>query len=770
MPSPKQSKLNSISVCILIAVFACGCSKSARSYIERGNQLYDAGKFEDAALNYRNAIKKDSQSGDAYYRLSLALIKLNQGVEAYQDLSRAVTLNPDNADAKVELATLCLAVYARDSRHPAVLYNQAKSLTDQLLAKNPNSAEGLRLKGAIALIDNRPSEAAESLRRALVIAPNSMQVKTDLAEALLKDNRLEEGERVAKEAIAKHPQYAPPYDLLYAFYLAQRRESDAEAVLKLRIANNPNDSAPVLRLAAQYFRQQKAADAENLLNTLLERRKTIPQADLLVGDFHMLVRNYEKALADYERGGSLDKPHEIIYRGRQASTLVAMGRIDQGLKTLDSMLSTDPKNQFARTLKAEVLTRVGGDANLTTAVALATDLAKEAPNDARIQMIAGRAFLAKRDLESAAVRFRQAATVDRQLVAPRLALAQIALERRNYTSVLENAAAALAIQPSDPNARLFRIIGLTGSGSFAQAKLEAEQLAQGTKDAPPVEMELGIIALRQKNYAEAERHFQKLYHEGDTNLYPLAGLVNTYVGEHQSDRALQLAEAELKRAPQSNARAALMIATAEAAGKPDVAMAELQKLADQNPKSADIQIRIGDFQRRHGNFAGALQAFQRAREIDPQYKGLDRTIGIIQDESGKTTEAIASYRKALAQVPDDPIVLNNLAFLLIQTGGDLNEALRLATAASRKSPNTPPIEDTLAWIHIKRGNSEAMIPILSRLIQKDPANAGYRYHYAVALFQKGDRTTAKHELETALSDKPPKQMEGDIRNLLAQIH
>ena len=62
-----------------------------------------------------------------------------------------------------------------------------------------------------------------------------------------------------------------------------------------------------------------------------------------------------------------------------------------------------------------------------------------------------------------------------------------------------------------------------------------------------------------------------------------------------------------------------------------------------------------------------------------------------------------------------------------------------------------------------------MIPILSRLIQKDPANAGYRYHYAVALFQKGDRATAKHELETALSDKPAKQMEGDIRNLLAQI-
>ena len=47
-------------------------------YITRGNQLFASGKYEDAVLNYRNAIKKDPKSGEAFYRLALALFRTNK--------------------------------------------------------------------------------------------------------------------------------------------------------------------------------------------------------------------------------------------------------------------------------------------------------------------------------------------------------------------------------------------------------------------------------------------------------------------------------------------------------------------------------------------------------------------------------------------------------------------------------------------------------------------------------------------------------------------
>jgi tetratricopeptide (TPR) repeat protein len=756
-----------IASCVLLAACTWGC-KSSRSYIERGNQLYSAGKYEDAALNYRNAIKRDSRSGEAYYRLAKALEKLNRGVEVYQNLNQAVTFSPENLPAKLELASLCLSAYIHDSRHPPVLYNQAKSLTEELLARNANSAEGLRLKGSLYLVDNKPSEAVKAFRQALQSAPASQELPTDLAEALLKDNQLEEGERAARNAIAKSPQYAPPYELLFSFYASHGRAQDVEALLKLWIANSPNNSTPVLRLAAQYYRQQKTEDAEKMLDSLLHQQPAVPHADLLVGDFHAATRNWQKALADYQRGQSRER-EEPVYQGRQASVLASMGRRDEALKLLEAVLAKEPKDVFARSLKAEILFRLGGAKNLEAAAALTNDLAKEDPGNSRIQMMAGQAFWAKGDLDSATARFQQAASVDAQSLTPHLALAQISLMRKNYSATLDQAGAALTIRPDDPTARLYRIVALTGLGSYAQAKNEAEQLARTTKNAAPVEMQLGMIALKEKKYSDAENHFRKLYREGDANFYPLMGLVNSYLGAHQLDRALELAEAELKRTPQSDAKAALLIDTAEATGKPDVARSELQKLAAQNPKSAEVQMRLGEFERRQGNLPAALQAFERARQLAPQRKGLNAVIASIQDAAGQKPQAIASYRKALLETPDDLVMLNNLAFLLTDTGGDLNEALGLATTASRKSPGNSAIEDTLAWIHIKRGNAAAVLPVLERLTRKDPSNATYRYHYAAALFQKGDRTSAKQQLQAALSEKPAKQTESDIRNLLAQL-
>ena len=53
---------------VVLSALACftlaGC-KSANQFIERGNQLYTAGQYADATLNYRNALKKNPNSGEA---------------------------------------------------------------------------------------------------------------------------------------------------------------------------------------------------------------------------------------------------------------------------------------------------------------------------------------------------------------------------------------------------------------------------------------------------------------------------------------------------------------------------------------------------------------------------------------------------------------------------------------------------------------------------------------------------------------------------------
>ena len=55
------------------------------------------------------------------------------------------------------------------------------------------------------------------------------------------------------------------------------------------------------------------------------------------------------------------------------------------------------------------------------------------------------------------------------------------------------------------------------------------------------------------------------------------------------------------------------------------------------------------------------------------------------------------------------------------------------------------------------------------LVQKQPANATLRYHVGMALLKKGDKPSAKRELETAMKSNPSKDQAGKIRELLTKI-
>ena len=760
----------SLALCGLLMLLASGCGRSANQYIARGNQLFDSGKYADAIINYRNAIKRDPKSGEAHYRLALALLRSNDAREAYQALTTAVQLSPGNIAAKSDLADLSLAVYAQSPNHPAAFYDRAAKIADELLAANPNSLEGLKLKGAIALIDNHPGQAVEAFRNAARFSSGSPQVQTALAEALFRDNQPEQGEREARSVITNHPDYGPVYDLLYTQYILSKRWDDAEALLKLRMAKNPKDATAVMRLAGFYAGRQKRDDAEKIIDSMLAQRNDFPQADLLAGDFHVLTRSFDKALQDYQRGLSRDQPREQLYQVRSAATLAVLGRREEALKTLDAVLSKDPKDPNARALQISTWLQNGGADDLKKAADQSNTLAQDQPGNPRLQMLTGQTALAARQYSAAISRFQQAARLVPNSVAPHLGMSRAYHLNKDYPAMLEQANAALAINGRDENARLYRVMALTATGAFAAAKTEAEQLARDTSNARQVQMQLGIIALSQKRYAQAEEYFQKLYQQNQQDISPLAGLVSTLVAEKNPDRALTILAAQEKRAPESLATEALTAATAQASGKTDVAIAELQKMAIQAPKSADVQVRLGDLERKQGNFTAAIQSYERAHQLEPKRRGINAAIGSAQDSLGDKAAAIQSYRKALAETPNNAFVLNNLAYLLVESGGDLNEANRLVTNGLRTAPNNPSLEDTLGWVEIHQGNTAAALQLFSSLTRENPDNVMFRYHYAVALFRSGNHAAAKRECGTALAKQPPPDVAKDIRSLLAQAN
>jgi predicted Zn-dependent protease len=119
--------------------------------------------------------------------------------------------------------------------------------------------------------------------------------------------------------------------------------------------------------------------------------------------------------------------------------------------------------------------------------------------------------------------------------------------------------------------------------------------------------------------------------------------------------------------------------------------------------------------------------------------------------------------------PDDPRVLNNLAFAMVETSGNLDEALRMAERAVQRVPDQPVFVDTLGWIYVKRKMTDSAVQVLDSVVKKQPNNPVFCYHFGVALLQKGDLQRAKATLEDALAKKPSPEYADKIRQLLAHL-
>ena len=86
---------------------------------------------------------------------------------------------------------------------------------------------------------------------------------------------------------------------------------------------------------------------------------------------------------------------------------------------------------------------------------------------------------------------------------------------------------------------------------------------------------------------------------------------------------------------------------------------------------------------------------------------------------------VSSVNALLKEKPDDPDVLNNLAWTLATNNIDNVRALELAKRAAKLAPDRLNILDTLAECHFRLGHYDEAIAIESQLVSKDPANDNY---------------------------------------------
>jgi len=143
-------------------------------------------------------------------------------------------------------------------------------------------------------------------------------------------------------------------------------------------------------------------------------------------------------------------------------------------------------------------------------------------------------------------------------------------------------------------------------------------------------------------------------------------------------------------------------------------------------------------------------------------------LGALEESQSNWQDAQKSYQKALLIQPDNPAAANNLAYLLLEHGGNVDVALSMAQAARRALPELPNTADTLAWAYVSKGAYGSAIDLLQEAVRVNPNNATYRYHLGVAFQRNKEQPQAKEQLEKALQLNPPQEQAVEIRKALAE--
>lgn len=759
-----------LAAATILMVVACGSPETQKKrLLEAGNKYFKEGKFKEASIIYRKALQKDARYGEGYYRLGLSELRMGRYGEALRALQRASELQPENEDAHSRLGDLYLSIYLSDKNRFKQLLSDFSDLADRMLKRNPNSFIGLRMKGYQLVAENKVKDASGYFEKALALKPDDAAMMLAYVQALYGGEDRAKSVALAKDYLGKHKTYGPIYDFLYLHALREKNIPEAESILRSKVDNNPRSASAYTELAAHYLRAQKEAEMKATLERLTKNPKDFPEGHKIAGDFYFRIGAFEPAIAEYESGIKTHPDKKKEYQKRIVEVMNLQGRRADAVALANQLVEENKDDAEAQAIRASLRMRGGSREDVETSIKEFQSIIARMPDNPVVRFNLGEALMSKGELDQARVQLDEAIKLRSSYLPPRLALSRIHLLKAEFPKAKQMSEEILAQAPRSIPGHLIRASALMGLNDLKTAREELNAIFQLSPDNNDAYYLRAMIDYSEGKMKDAEDAFRKLYNSKPMDARGLLGLVEIAMSQNRPADARGLLEKEL---PTTKDPRVVRLALANVhvrSGNYDQAILEYRALIEKSPDSEDLNLRMGETFLRARKLPEAMKHFEKAAQVNTQNPLPLLKMAVIHELSNEKTKTKPIYEKILKISPDNPIALNNLAYMMAESGVDLDQALTYAQRAKQKLPNNPDVADTLGWVYIKKNLSDDAIKIFRDLLQERPTHVTWRYHLAIALFQKGDKLQAKKELETAMKNGPRPDELPKIKELMGRI-
>jgi tetratricopeptide (TPR) repeat protein len=742
---------------LIAAILVSGCHGDPNvrkvKYLESGKRYSAAGKYNEAVIQFSNALRADKAYPDAHLELARTYMHLRRFGAAYAEFTRTVSLQPSNYQARLELGTLLLAAGKTDA---------AQEQANAVMEMQPDNPDLHALLAGLHIKKGQKARALSEIQRALELDPKRTAFHQDLALIQAEDpNNATIVENELKISVDLDPKSAGPRLLLAGFYASNSRWPEAEKTIREAIAADPKSIQAREGLAEMLLRQGHQAGAEEALRQASHDLADDPNGVLLLADYFVRSGQADKARIEFAALAA-KYPKNLNVQVGYVRALLQIKDYVTAHPVVSDLIKKNPKNPQVLALNGIMLLNEGKTNDAVNALQSA---AKDYPKDAFILFWLGRAQLAKGDLSSAETSFRRTADLAPSKLDAQVELAQIAGQRGDMKLLSEVADKTIAAAPRSPAGFVWRATVEITHNEPDKAEADLKTAISIAPQSSPAYLQLGKLRISQKKYEEGAALLEQALQYDVNSVEAMRFLIGYDLYQKKPDRAVTRLNAQIAKSPQ-NSTYYVLLSQLLMGKDPDAAGAAAQKAMQVNSRDAEPVMLYAQIQVQRGQVANAITAWEQWSTTHPTDAGAVALLGTLEEARGNEPKAKAYYRKALQLQPDQPLAANNLAYLMLENDENIDVAMNLAQAARRALPESSSTADTLAWAYFKKGAFAFARDLLEDAVKLNGNNATMQYHLGMVYSKLANKNSAVLHLKKAITLAPQSSSAKDAKAAL----
>ncbi len=731
-------------------------------------RLTDTTGQADQALKLVDELVRDVPTHDSAWVFKGQLHERVPGGSAQALLAygKALEVNPSNFLALAPM----VGIHLVDKNYPA-----ARAGLENMRKLGPAAYMTAYYAGQLKFLDGDHIAARAHFQAALNLAPEVplALLASGLNELKLKSFAMAENQ-LARVVVAESSNITARFYLART-YVEQGKPEQATTVLA-PLVDSATPLPEVLLVAAQARLLQgdpKGADqlfvrAAKLHGNSGSVRLALALVSASKGNVDAAIKEME-SLAAATDGTEADM--QLI------GSLISIKNYPAALKAIDALERKQPAFAAADDLRGQVLFRMEqkAEARLSFEAALKKDAryTQSILNLAELDVAEGRSAQARQRLE-AQVKFDPSS--------PGLHLALASLAQREGAppeAVVAALEKAIRADPRHVPARLLLIDRYYASGEMRPALEAARNAAAAIPDNALLYEALARCQLATGDARQSLATYAKLTSIAPREPAGYLGQATQLLFMNDNTTANNVLQQLLAFAPNNLEAKRLTVSAALQQKLPDRALAisrELQRVVASNPLGFALEAEVHMDQKRWDPAAAAYRvamakpggelfvarlsvALATAGKTDeaqrvvaeslkqhPKNLQMLRQLAATADNAGDRAQARDLYQRVVELAPKDAVMLNNLAWLLVEAKDP--KALPIAERAAAEAPNVPEVLDTLAQALALNNENAKAVETLRRAVQLSPAPAAMRLRLARMYMATNDTTRAKVELET----------------------